>query len=110
MRLEKSKSQKNMISISHMENSCEQVALILKELAHPQRLLVLGHLLNGRKTVGELVESCGTSQSQMSHFLMRMKLTGLVKAEKEGKFQFYSLADERLLVMMKTIQKLYCKD
>lgn len=97
------------VSLAKIEGSCVLVAQILKELSHPQRLLILGNLLSGPKTVTELVEACETSQSQMSHFLMRMKLSGLIKSEKEGKFQFYSVADQRLVHLMKTIQNEYCK-
>jgi DNA-binding transcriptional ArsR family regulator len=99
----------NAISMPKIEKSCEMVATILKELSHPQRLLILGYLLSGPKTVTELVDSCRTSQSQMSHFLMRMRLTGLVDSEKKGKYQYYSLADTRLIQLMKTIQTEYCK-
>ncbi|HEY8272082.1 MAG TPA: metalloregulator ArsR/SmtB family transcription factor [Pseudobdellovibrionaceae bacterium] len=100
---------KNAVSIPKIEGACESVASILKELSHPQRLLILGHLLRGPKTVSQLVKSCGTSQSQMSHFLMRMKYAGLIQSEKAGKFQFYSVADQRLIQLMKTIQNEYCK-
>ena len=100
---------KQTISIQKIKRSCEEVCLILKSLSHPQRLLILGHLLEGSKTVGELVDLCETSQSQMSQFLIRMKFEGLVSSEKDGKYQVYSLADKRLIHLMKTIQKEYCK-
>jgi ArsR family transcriptional regulator len=98
------------VSIAKIGETCEMVSLILKELSHPQRLLILANLLGGPKTVSQLVAACGTSQSQMSHFLMRMRLSGLIRAEKDGKFQFYSVADRRLVRLMKTIQAEYCKD
>lgn len=96
-------------SVHKLENSCQEVCLILKSLSHPQRLLILGHLLGGPKTVGQLVDLCGASQSQMSQFLTRMKLEGLVGSEKDGKYQVYALADKRLIRLMKTIQTEYCK-
>lgn len=97
------------VSIKNMKKSCEEVCLILKALSHPQRLLILGHLLEGAKTVGELVALCEASQSQMSQFLTRMKLEGLVKSEKDGKYQVYSLVDKRLVRLTRTIQSEYCK-
>lgn len=97
------------ISIQKITKSCEEVCLILKSLSHPQRLLILGHLLEGSKTVGELVDLCEASQSQMSQFLIRMKFEGLISSEKDGKYQVYSLADKRLIRLMKTIQSEYCK-
>lgn len=97
------------VSVHKIEQSCQEVCLILKALSHPQRLMILGHLLAGAKTVGELVELCGASQSQMSQFLTRMKLEGLIRSEKDGKYQVYSLSDKRLGKLMKTIQTEYCK-
>ncbi len=96
-------------SIQKIKKSCEEVCLILKSLSHPRRLLILGHLLEGPKTVGELVGLCDASQSQMSQFLIRMKFEGLISSEKDGKYQVYSLADKRLVGLMKTIQTEYCK-
>lgn len=97
-----------MISITKMKKSCERVGKILKSLSHPRRLLVLGHLLNGPKSVGELVDLCEISQSQMSHFLARMTFEGLVKSDRAGKFRIYSIADERLEHVLKTLQREYC--
>lgn len=97
------------VSMPKFKKSCDEVSAILKAMAHPQRLLILGYLLNGDKTVSELVELCEVSQSQMSQFLTRMKFEGLIASRKEGKFQHYSLADERLVHLMKAIQMEYCK-
>lgn len=96
------------VSVAKIKKSCDNVCLILKALSHPQRLLILGHLLGGGKTVSELVELCEISQSQMSQFLIRMKMEGLIQAERQGKFQYYSIADERLVKLMKTLQEEYC--
>ena len=84
------------------------MALILKSLSHPQRLLILGHLLQSSRTVGELVDLCEISQSQMSQFLTRMKAEGLLDSEKLGKYQIYSISDKRLIHLMEVIQREYC--
>ncbi len=96
------------ISVKKMERSCEEVSKILKSLAHPQRLLVLGHLANGTKTVTELVELCGVSQSQMSQFQIRLNYEGLVDCEKEGRFRRYGIADRRLQNLLAVIQSEFC--
>lgn len=96
------------VSVQKIKKSCVAVSQMLKALAHPQRLMIMGNLLQGPKTVGELVEICEASQSQISHFLTRMKLEGLVKAEREGSFVYYSVADNRLIKLMRIIQNEYC--
>lgn len=97
------------ISIKKMEHYCEEVCLILKALSHPQRLLIMGHLVSGPKTVSELVEACEISQSQMSQFLTRMRIEGLVDAKKRGKYQYYSIKDKRLIHLLEVLQLEYCK-
>jgi ArsR family transcriptional regulator len=97
------------ISIKKMEKSCEEVCLILKALSHPQRLMIMSHLVSGEKTVSELIELCEISQSQISQFLNRMKAEGLLTCRREGKFQFYSAADDRVLQLMQAIHGVYCK-
>ena len=97
------------ISARKFKKSCVEVSQLLKALAHPQRLMIMGNLLQGPKTVTELVELCEASQSQMSQFLTRMKYEGLIKSEKDGKFNVYSVADTRLIQLMQVIQVQYCK-
>lgn len=97
------------VSAQKIKKSCVEVSQMLKALAHPQRLMIMGNLLQGPKTVSDLVEMCEASQSQISHFLMRMKLEGLVKATREGRFVYYSVADNRLAKLMRVIQSEYCE-
>lgn len=97
------------VSTFKIKRSCVQVSQILKALAHPQRLMIMGLLLQGPKTVSDLIEVCEASQSQISHFLIRMKLEGLVKAKREGRFIFYSVADNRLIKLMQVVQAQYCE-
>lgn len=96
------------ISVSKIENSCEEVSDLLRALSHPQRLMIMGHLSQGPKTVTELTERCEVSQSQLSQFLGRMKAEGLVKSERQGKYQYYAIHDERLTQLMAAIQNIFC--
>lgn len=100
---------KAIISVSKMKKTCEDVCQILKSLSHPQRLMILGYLLNQPRTVSQLVELTGISQSQVSQFLTRLKYEGLIQSERQGKFQFYSIADQRLIHLMTAIQANYCR-
>lgn len=99
---------KGKSSTQKLERKCEEVALLMKSLCHPRRLLILGHLIEGEKTVSDLQERCGISQSQLSQFLTRMRLEGLVSCERRGRFQFYALHDERVAALMGAIQRIYC--
>lgn len=96
-------------SIKDMEKSCKEVSLIMKALAHPQRLMLLCHLSTGEKSVGELEELCGTSQSSMSQFLNRMRLEGLVISEKRGLYVYYSIFDPRIEKLINALYHIYCR-
>ena len=75
-------SSKGIISVSKMKKTCEDVCQILKSLSHPQRLMILGYLLNQPRTVSQLVELTEISQSQVSQFLTRLKYEGLIQSER----------------------------
>lgn len=68
----------------------------------------MGNLMEGPKTVSQLINCCHGTQSQISHFLTRMKYEGLVQSKREGKYVVYSVADKRLTALMKVIQNEYC--
>lgn len=91
-----------------MAKNCDQVAEVLKALAHPQRLMILCYLSQGERTVSELEELCGASQSAVSQFLGRMKLEGLVTASKSGLNVFYSIKDKRVKQLIVALHKVFC--
>lgn len=91
-----------------MLEQCESTALILKSLAHPQRLQLLCHLSQKERTVSELEQLCQASQSQLSQFLQRMKGEGLVNARRDGKFVYYAIADVRVFKLIQSLHKIFC--
>lgn len=96
------------ISIKKITKSCNDVSSLLKAMAHPQRLIILSHLVKGEKTVSELVENCDLAQSRISQFLIRMKMDGLLECERVGKYQYYKIADQRLIELILVLQDSYC--
>ena len=91
-----------------MGSNCNEVSDLLKALSHPVRLMILGHLAQGGKSVNELVEQCQVSQSQVSQYLGRMKAEGLIVDKKDGQFRFYRIKDQRLVELLIKVQSLYC--
>lgn len=91
-----------------LSKKAEEISLTLKQLAHPDRLMVLCHLLEGEKTVNELVEYIGASQSWVSQFLSKMKLSGLIDSKKKGIFVYYRITEPRLKSIITAIYKAYC--
>lgn len=90
------------------EEDCIQVAAVLKNLSHPRRLMILCQLTDGPKTVGELKELSGASQSAVSQFLARMKAEGLVYSERENQFIYYDIKDSRIKKLIQSLEHIFC--
>lgn len=86
------------------------VAQLLKTIAHPQRLKILCALATGEKTVSQLEDYCGASQSSVSQYLAKMKSEGLVSFRRESQFIFYKISDVNVLKLMKSMQKIFCEN
>lgn len=90
------------------EEDCVEVSAVLKNLAHPRRLMILCHLSVGPKTVSELEELSGASQSSVSQFLARMKAEGLVGSERENQFIYYKIKDNRIQKLIQALDRIFC--
>ena len=91
-----------------MAGKCDEVSELLKSFSHPQRLMILGHLTEGEKTVSQLQDLCELSQSQLSQYLNRMKTEGLLKRARRGKFQIYSIDRQEVITLLAAIQRIFC--
>lgn len=87
-------------------HKCEEVSHLLGALAHPVRLKVLCHTMEGEKTVNELTEFCEISQSGMSQFLARMKSDGLVDSRREGTRVYYAIRDPKVARLLQAIKEI----
>jgi ArsR family transcriptional regulator len=84
------------------------VSGVLKALSHPVRLKILCHIMEKERSVNDLAEFCGISQSAMSQFLSRMKAEGVVVSRREHNFMYYSVADKKLARLLQTLKEIYC--
>lgn len=71
----------------------EQIALRFRALAEPMRLKLLNALMNGEKSVGQLVEIAGTGQANVSKHLAVLKQAGMVATRRDGLSTQCSIAD-----------------
>lgn len=103
------KSQARSGRLSELKRKSEDVAALLKQLSHPQRLLILCGMAEGEKSVGEIQRICGASQSAVSQFLKGMRLEGLVESRRDGKQVYYRVADARLLELIRSLDRIFCR-
>src|SRR5205085_8287045 len=62
-----------------------------KAIADPTRRRILKYLRGGERTAGELAEYAKVGRTALSHHLMVLKFADLVRVERRGQFQVYSL-------------------
>ena len=71
----------------------EMIASRFRALAEPARLKILNELMDGERTVTELVETTDLNQANISKHLQLLRATGFVERRKEGLFAHYRIAD-----------------
>ncbi len=73
-----------------------QLATILKALAHPARIAILQHLIKSQACIcNDLVEELGLAQATISQHLRELKNTGIIKGSIEGTSICYCI-DEKV--------------
>jgi ArsR family transcriptional regulator, cadmium/lead-responsive transcriptional repressor len=78
----------------------ELEAKLFRGFSDPSRLAILRTLLDGRRTVSEVVEATGLSQPNTSNHLACLRDCGLVTTEQEGRYAYYSLTDPRIAQLL----------
>ena len=74
----------------------ELQAEISKTLAHPLRIAIIHYLKEGEKTVTDLTETLGASQSNISQHLALLRQRQIVKTRKEGSTVYYRVASPKI--------------
>lgn len=82
---------------------------LLKIIANEKRLLILCRLNDGKElSVNELADFVGLSQSALSQHLALMRGYGFVQTRREHHTIYYSLANQAVKDIIKTLHKNYC--
>lgn len=91
-----------------MNMVASEVKAVLHTLANENRLLLLCQLSRGEKCVGELEQLLDIHQPTLSQQLGVLRKEGVVMTRREGKNIYYSIADARVLVLLKTMYEVFC--
>jgi DNA-binding transcriptional ArsR family regulator len=83
------------------ESVAEQLADAMHGLSTPSRVQILGCLVGGPCSVGELVEALGMEQSAVSHQLRVLREHQLVRAERDGRRRVYAIYDEHVTTLLR---------
>ena len=89
--------QKNM----PQEETLLQLADLFKVFGDGTRVRILYVLLEAEVCVCDLAALLGMTQSAVSHQLRILKTARLIKARRDGKTVFYSLADDHVATLLR---------
>jgi DNA-binding transcriptional ArsR family regulator len=78
----------------------ELLAKFYRGLGDPTRLRILEYLLEGEKTVSELVELIGSAQGRVSSHLACLRHCGYAVVRTEGRHAYYRIADPRVVKIL----------
>ena len=90
-----------------MEAGAAQAEALLSLLANRHRLMVMCHLIDGEKTVSELIQRGNLSQSALSQHLSKLRDANLVTTRREGQKIHYSIASREAQTLIETLCDLY---
>ena len=74
----------------------DRIADVMFALSTPSRVHLLLCLLDGPRSVSELVDRVGGEQSAVSHQLRVLREHSLVRVDRDGRRRVYALADEEV--------------
>lgn len=82
---------------------------LLKAMANEWRLMILCQLSEGEKTVSELQDILGLSQSALSQHLAILRREKIVRARKHAQSVSYSLSGDDATKVMNTLHEVFCE-
>jgi len=96
-----------LINLSSLDvERLERVANMLKAIAHPMRIAILGLLENEAKmTVSEIHQKLGIEQSSTSHHLGILKDKGVLGSKRDGKNTIYFLKHENFAKVIECVNR-----
>jgi len=94
--------------LNELMRNARRASDFLKALSHENRLLLLCLLSESKRSVGELESILSMRQSAVSQQLARLRLDGLVTAQREGKAVVYSIATEDVRRMIAVVYDIFC--
>jgi len=96
--------------LERLKDKAPQAAELLRQLANPNRLLILCHIAEEERSVGQLEQDLGIRQPGLSQQLAELRQAGLVKTRRQSRSIYYSIADDRAQAVMAMLWEIFCND
>lgn len=103
-------SEPQRADMEQLKARAPQAAELLRQLANANRLLILCHIAEKERSVGQLEVDLGIKQPALSQQLAELRQYGLVKTRRESRSIYYSIADERAEAVLAMLHDIFCGD
>ncbi|QEI09209.1 helix-turn-helix transcriptional regulator [Pigmentiphaga aceris] len=91
-----------------MRQRADEAVALLRSVGSTNRLMILCQLVEEERSVSQLVDALGQSQSVVSQHLAVLRREAMVVGRRDGQSIHYRIADDRVRVLMQTLFQLFC--
>ena len=96
------------VSAADLPKRAAEASRFLQNFANDKRLMTLCRLAEGERSVGDLADAVGLSQSALSQHLKRLRADRLVATRRAGQTIYYRLADARVRAFIDLLYRQFC--
>jgi len=89
-----------------LHGQLDLIAVLAKCLGDENRLRILLCVMDGKKSVSQIVEALNLSQPLVSHHLKELKRTLLVDVERRGPFIYYDITEKSIFDILRQLETL----
>lgn len=91
-----------MVQDLELDRLLERVSGYFALLAEPMRLRILNAICDEERSVSDIVERTGSTQTNVSRHLSLMHAKGVLVRRREGAMTFYGISDPAIISLCRT--------
>ncbi len=99
---------RDVIDLIDKQDQIELAARSLRAMGHPLRLKILCVLGDQEISVQDIVDTVGTSQSNISQHLAILRDKGVLKTRRDANRVYYRVGDVRVLQLIGMMREVFC--
>jgi len=100
---------RDVIDLIDKQDQIELAARSLRAMGHPLRLKILCVLGDQEISVQDIVDTVGTSQSNISQHLAILREKGVLKTRRDANRVYYRVGDVRVLQLIRMMHEVFCE-
>lgn len=95
-------------SLEAMQEKAAEAADFMRLFSTPSRLMLLCHIAQKERSVGEIQEDLDFKQPALSQQLGELRQAGVVQTRRKSRQIYYSIADDRVAAVMEMLMRVFC--